>query len=248
MSEMMLTGKVALVTGAGRGIGRAIALTLARNGAAVAIAARTKAELYSVQKEIDALGGQVLVSPTDMADEAQIISTLRNTVERFGRLDIVVNNAGIGSSKSVAELPTTEWDQVMAVNARGPFVLCREAISYLKQHQQGFIINIISIGARRCYVNSAAYAASKHALRCLSIILSQELKDTGIRVHAINPGGVETPMMAKGIVNRPDLKGARMVQPQEIADIILYLVTHGDGGVIDEISIRRADSAYWCYL
>ena len=248
MSEAQLQGKVAIVTGAGRGIGRSVALGLARQGATVALVSRTAAELRAVQAEIEAEGGLAVTFQADMADEGQIKAMLRGTVERFGRLDIVVNNAGIGSGKPVAQVTTTEWDQVMAINARGPFILCREALPHLQANTPSFIVNIISVGARRCYINSAAYAASKHALRALSIVLSQELKDTGVRVHCINPGGVETPMMAKGIANRPDLKGAKMVQPDEIANLVLYLVTHGDGGIIDEISIRRADSNYWCFI
>lgn len=248
MLEAQLNGKVAIVTGAGRGIGRSVALALAQEGAAVALVSRTASELQAVQKEIEEFGGEAAAFQADMADEGQIKGMLEGTVKRFGRLDILVNNAGIGSHKPVAEIPTDEWDQVMAINARGPFVLCREAIAHLQKNTPSFIINIVSIGARRCYINSAAYAASKHALRALSIILSQELRETGIRVHAINPGGVGTSMMAKGIANRPDLKGARMVQPEEIGSIIVYLVTHGEGGIIDEISIRRADSAYWCYI
>ncbi len=243
-----LRGKVAIVTGAGRGIGSAVALDLAGAGATVALVSRTESELQEVKQKIEAAGGKAVVFPADMADETQIKAMLQGTIEQLGRLDILVNNAGIGSSKAVADLSTAEWDQVMAVNARGPFVLCREAVPYLQKNTPSFIVNILSVGARRFYVRSAAYAASKHALRALSIILSQELQGTGIRVHAVNPGGVATPMMAKGMTNRPDLVGATMVQPEEIASLVLYLVTHGEGGIIDEVAIRRSDSNYWCFF
>ena len=247
MTQGQLVGKVALVTGAGRGIGRATAIALAAEGAAVALAARTLAELHSVQKEIEASGGEATVFPTDMAEEAQIQTTLQGVIDTYERLDILVNNAGVSARYPVAELPTSDYDRVMAVNARGPFILSRDAIPHLLKNTPSFIVNIISVGARRCYVNTGVYSASKHALRALSIVLSQELKDTGIRVHAINPGGVETEMMASQMATRADLQGAKMVKPKEIADIVLYLVTHGDGGIIDEVSIRRADSPYYCY-
>jgi NAD(P)-dependent dehydrogenase (short-subunit alcohol dehydrogenase family) len=248
MSEKALYGKVAIVTGGGRGIGRSIALALARHGATVSLVSRTAAELKSVKAEVEAAGGTAATFQADVADEGQIRAVLRGVIERFGRLDILVNNAGIGSSKAVVDIATAEWDQVMAINARGPFILCREAIPHLQKNTPSFIVNILSIGARRCYIKNAAYAASKHALRALSIVLSQELKDTGIRVHCINPGGVATSMLDKGIANRPDLKDAKLVQPDEIADLVIYLVTHGDGGIIDELAIRRSDSNYWCFI
>jgi len=130
MQEKPLQGKVAIVTGAGRGIGRSIALTLARNGARVSLAARTEAELQAVRSEIGAFGGQAASFPTDVSDESEVISLVRNTVERFGQLDILINNAGIGIFGPLVETTTEQWDRIMAINARGPFLLCREAIPY----------------------------------------------------------------------------------------------------------------------
>ena len=250
MSEALLQGKAALVTGSGRGIGRAVALALARQGAAVALVSRTAADLKAVQAEIEAGGGQAVMFQADVADEGQLKAVLRGAVERFGRLDILVNNAAHGGSKAFLDITTQDWDLAFATNVRAPFILSREAIPHLIKNTPSFIVNIISIGARRCYPNTAAYAASKHALRAMSIVLSQELKDTGVRVHCINPGGVATSAMARGLKagNRPDLLNAKMIQPEEIADMVLYLVTHGDGGIIDELSMRRADSNYWCFI
>ena len=247
MSKGQLDGKVALVTGAGRGIGRAVALTLAREGAVLALASRTVPELRAVQDEIAAAGGTAGIFPTDMADEARIQAMLTGVIETYGRLDILVNNAGVSNSKLIADLTTEEWDQVMDINSRGPFILCREAIPHLRKNTPSFIINMISVGGRTCKSVRGAYAMSKNALRALSIILSEELRETGIRVHAVHPGAVETPMLAKAMERRSDLKGARLLRAQEIADIILFLVTHADGGIIDEVSIRRADAPYYCY-
>ena len=123
MEEKPLEGKVAVVTGAGRGIGRSIALSLARSGAKVSLAARTEAEIKAVQSEIESFGGSSASFPTDVSREADVISLVRNTVERFGRLDILINNAAIGIFKPLAETATEEWDLIMAVNARGPFIL-----------------------------------------------------------------------------------------------------------------------------
>ena len=164
MQQRPLEGQVAIVTGASRGIGRSIALALARNGARVSLAARTEGDLRTIQSEIEALGGQAVSFPTDISREADIVRLVRNTVEHFGRLDIVVNNAGMGIFGPLAEMSTEQWDQIMAVNARGPFLLCREAIPYLKCQDRTFIINIASVVGIRGYVNQAAYSASKHAL------------------------------------------------------------------------------------
>ena len=237
-----LQGKVAIVTGASRGIGMSIALTLARNGAQVSLAARTVAELQAVRAEIEALGGHAASFPTDVSREAEVISLVRDTVERFGRLDVLVNNAGIVASKPLIETTAEEWDRLMAVNARGPFLLCREAIPHLKQQERGFIVNIASVVGVRGYVNQAAYSASKHAVMGMTKALAKEVQEDGILVHAICPGGVDTQLVR---TVRPDLDQAVLMQPQEIADIVLFLVTREGNAVIDGVMVRRAASTPW---
>ncbi len=240
--QAALDGKVAIVTGAGRGIGRSIALTLARNGACVALAARTEVELRAVQSEIESFGGQAATFPTDMSREADIIALVRQAIDGFGRLDILVNNAGTGVFKPLVETTTEEWEQVMAVNARGPFILCREAIPYLRQAGRAYIVNIASVVGVKGYVNQAVYGASKHAVMGMSKALGKEVQKDGIRVHAICPGGVDTELTT---VARPDLNRSVLIQAQEIADVVLFLVTRQSNAVIDEIDVRREASTPW---
>ncbi len=237
-----LTEQVALVTGAGRGIGRSIALALAGEGARVALVARTEAQLHAVQAEIEARGGQALSLPADVSDEAAVKALVRATVQTFGRLDIVVNNAAIGVFGPLAETRADDWDRVMAVNVRGPFLLCREAIPYLKQQPRSFIINMNSVVGVKGYVNQALYGASKHALLGLTKVLAKEVQADGIRVHAICPGGVDTEFIGDA---RPDLDRSLLMQADEIADAVLFLVTRRGNAVIDEIHLHRAASTPW---
>jgi 3-oxoacyl-[acyl-carrier protein] reductase len=242
MNDKSLEGKVAIVTGASRGIGRSIALTLARNGARVSLAAKTGAQLKAVQAEIEAMGGQASSFPTDVSREAEVIALIRDTGERFGRLDILVNNAAIGVFGPLVETTAEQWDRIFAINARGPFLLCREAIPYLRKQERAFIINISSVVGVKGYVDQGAYSASKHALMGMTKSLAKEVHQDGIRVHAVCPGGVDTQLIAEA---RPDLDRSVLMQPKEIADIVLFLVTRQGNAVIDEIHVRRSNSTPW---
>lgn len=242
MAAQPLKEKVALVTGAGRGIGRSIALSLARHGASVALAARSQADLAAVQAEIEAFGGQAVCLPADVSVEAEAIGLVGRAAARWDRLDILVNNAGVVLGKPLLETTTAEWDQVMAVNARAPFILCRAAIPYLRRQDISFIINIASVVAAKGYANQAVYGASKHALLGMSKALAKEVHQDGIRVHVVSPGGVDTDQLG---LARPELDRAVLMQPDEIADIVLFLVTRRGNAVIDEINLRRAASTPW---
>ena len=242
MSQNAIAGKVAIVTGAGRGIGRAIAISLAGQGVKVSLAARTQSELDDTHARIQSAGGQASVHPTDMSVEDSVNRLVKDSADQWGRLDIVVNNAGIGVFQALEQTAIDTWNQIQEVNARGTFLLCREAISYLRQQQLSFIINIASVVAVKGYGNQAAYTASKHAMLGMSKSLAKEVQEDGIRVHVINPGGVATDMVQQA---RPDLNLEELIQPQDIADIVLFLVTRSGNAVIDEVNVRRATSLPW---
>ncbi len=163
-------------------------------------------------------------------------------MDRFGRLDIVVNNAGIGIYGPLAETAAEQWDAVMAVNARGPFLVCREAIPHLKQQPRSYIVNITSVVGVKGYANQAAYSASKHAVMGMSKALAKEVQKDGIRVHAICPGGVDTELATQA---RPDLDRSILIQPDEIADVVLFLVTRQGNAAIDQVDVRRETSTPW---
>src|SRR2546423_3043533 len=159
-----LDGKVALVTGANRGIGRGIARGLAREGAALVLTARGSESLEDATREMTALGSDCLAVPADVTDEARVEALFTQLMERFGRLDLLVNNAGAFDGGPLDELSTAAWDKVIAVNLRAPFLCTRAALRIMKQQQVGRIINLGSISAQRVRPGSAAYSASKHGI------------------------------------------------------------------------------------
>jgi len=237
-----LAEKIALVTGASKGIGRAISIALARENATVVLTARCHEKLKDTAKLVTAAGGNAEIVITDLADEQAIKDLVKVTGEKFARLDILVNNAGVTHSAALQETKTADWDRCFQVNARAPFILCREALPLLKKAEAAYIINIASVVGVKGYPLQSAYTASKHALRGMTISLAEELKGSNIRVHLLCPGGVDTELVQKV---RPDIKKQYLIQPDEIAELVLYLVTHKGNAVMDELHIRRAASSPW---
>lgn len=237
-----LKDKIAIVTGASRGIGRQIALHLGQFGGTVILAARNKKLLDQVAEQIKAKGANAEIFQLDLEQEDTIKALVNYVEDKFGRLDILVNNAAVTHSAAFEQTATHDWDRVMNINARGPFILCREVLRLLKKSENPQIVNISSVVGVKGYPLQSAYTASKHALRGMSISLANELKETHIKVHVICPGGVDTEMVSRV---RPDIDKAELIEPEEIAELVGYLVTHKGNGIVDEIRIRRASSDPW---
>ncbi len=186
-----LEGKVALVTGANRGIGRGIAEAFAAEGAALTLMARDAALLNKTAEALNQSGADVLAVPADVTDEKQVGDVFRQGLDRFGRLDILVNNAGTFEGYGpIDQVPVEVWDKVVAVNLRGPFLCTREAFRIMKQQRGGRIINIGSIASQRVRPHSAAYSTTKHGLWGLTQVTALEGRDHGISCGVLNPGNV----------------------------------------------------------
>jgi NADP-dependent 3-hydroxy acid dehydrogenase YdfG len=247
----ILAGKVALVTGASSGIGHATALALAEAGAAVAVSARRAERLLDLVARIEAMGGQAIALPGDVAVEADAVKAVTDTVDRLGRLDVLVNSAGLIQAGGVEHADTAEWRRVMDVNLMGTLYTCKQAIGPMRAQGGGDIVNISSISARRAAVSKfAAYAPSKHALNVLSEGLRQEVGGYGIRVCVIEPGATSTEV-AEGMSDpafrdmmRSHVGKEEAVLPSEVAAAILFVLSQPARVNISELLIRpTADTA-----
>ena len=239
MEQLELSTKTALVTGAGRGIGRAIAALLARHGASVIVAARTTSEIDRVVKEIKADGGTAYPFTFDLADQSSIQSLFTYAVEITGALDILINNAGIGLFGQMHEFSIDNLQTLLDVNIRGTYLCCQEALKIMIPKRSGTIINISSVVGFKGYPNQSAYTASKHAIVGMTKSLAVEAQEYNIRASVINPGGTATDLVATA---RPDLDPSTLMQPEDIAQAVLYLLSLSESCAIDEIYIRRRGS------
>jgi 3-oxoacyl-[acyl-carrier protein] reductase len=191
-----LKGRIALVSGASQGIGRACALELARAGATVALAARNEAKLAAVAAEIEAGGGQAAAFALDVASEESIKAGAKAVLERFGKVEILVNNAGITRDGLVLRMKRPDWDEVLGTNLTGAFLLTQALLSPMLKNRWGRIVNISSVVGRTGQGGQVNYAASKAGLIGMTRALAREVASRGITVNAVAPGYIETPMTA----------------------------------------------------
>jgi len=228
-----LKGKVALVTGAGRGIGRAISLMLVQSGCRVILAARTRAQLEEVHREIRDRGGEALAVPTDLTQDEDI-QQLVETSRSWGVIDILINNAGWGKRAAVVKGNIDDWDRTFHVNLRAPMILAKMLLPGMIEKGEGAVINIGSVSGKTGEANGAAYAASKFGLIGFTQSLYEEVREYGIKVAVILPGYVNTPLIPP---NR-QIDRSKMIQADDIAQAVHYVLTSPATCCPVEITVR----------
>lgn len=236
---MSISNKIAVITGGGGGIGRATAISLAKEKTNIVLFGGNNLEkLNKTKEEVLSFGVKCYTFPCDLTDDSALNLTFDKMINEIGGFDILINNAGMTFSGKVESTPISTFDKVMNINARVPFILCQKAIPHLKKSTCASIINIASVVAHAGYPLQSVYTASKHALLGFTKSLAQEVYKDGIRVHAISPGGVFTDMVK---ISRPDLTRDNMIMPEDIADIVLFLIKNRGNAVIDEILVHRVN-------
>jgi NAD(P)-dependent dehydrogenase (short-subunit alcohol dehydrogenase family) len=236
---LTLKNKVALITGATQGIGLAIARALADEGCHLALCGRNEHELQRSQKQLAGKGVKVLAMACDVRDEQSVSDLFKAVCERFGRLDILINNAGIAHADlPVAKLPAQDWSDVIATNLTGMFLVTKAALPLIKRG--GIIVNNLSVAAKQVFPNSAAYNASKHGALGFTNSLREELREKGIRVTALLPGATDT-----AIWNTfwPDAPRKRMMRADAVAQAVVAALKLPPESSVDEISITPAAGA-----
>ncbi len=228
--------KVALITGASKGIGRILALRLAQIGFDLMIVGRSRKHLLETKAEVENFKIRCAITEADLSLADVSLLIIDKVIHEFGRLDVVVNNAGVANSLPIKDTSVEMWDTIFKVNARAPYFICKEAIPYLRESENPIIINIGSVVGFKGYINQSAYASSKHALAGFTKVLAKEVQNDGIKVHLISPGGVNTEMVREV---RPDINTDELIQPEEIAELVEFLITRKGRGIIDHFYIRR---------
>ena len=233
-------GLCALITGASVGIGYAIAERFASLGINIAVCARSEDRLEALRKRLAQYNVRIFTMAGDLSDKDFSVSFVEKAYAELGDIDIVVNNAGMALSRSFEESTIEDYERIMGLNVRAPFLICKSAIPFLRRSANATIINIASVTAHKGYPQQSLYSASKHALAGMTKSLANELYSEDIRVHLISPGGVYTEMVK---ISRPDLSPEGLILPEDIADIAEFFITHRTNSVIDEIETHRQNKA-----
>ncbi|MBC7206105.1 MAG: SDR family oxidoreductase [Methyloversatilis sp.] len=237
-----LEGRTAVVTGAARGLGRALSEALCQAGARVVLIDVRSDAVEQASHELNERGFETSHCAVDVGDADQVERCLEHARERFGALDILINNAGVDYTLPLAELEIAQWDHVMSTNLRGPFLFCKRALTHMKAVGGGHIINIASTAAKRAWPNASAYHASKWALLGFSHALHAELRPLGIKVTAVIAGGMRTPFLLERF---PDLDPKVLQAPEAVAAAVVNVLTLPPESVVAEISVLPMGETSW---
>lgn len=237
-----LHDQVALITGAGRGLGAAIARAMARNGARVHIADVRMEEAERVASEIREVGGDANSVYMDVADVHSVDRAVSRVLELAGRIDALINNAGVDRTVSIDEMEPEDFDRILATNLRGPFLTSKRVLSAMRSAGQGQIINVVSTAAKRAWPNASAYHASKWGLLGFSHALHTEARPHNIKVSALIAGGMRTPFLLERF---PDIDVATLQDPADVAESVCYLLAAPQGTVIPEIMTLPMRETSW---
>jgi NADP-dependent 3-hydroxy acid dehydrogenase YdfG len=229
---MELRGSVAIVTGASKGIGRCVAVTLAQHGVKVVLAARSSELLSMTHKEISESGGESISVPTDVTSENSVQNLIIETKKKYGAIDILINNAGVGMFTNLVNIKTEEFETMMNVNLKGVFLCSRSVLPSMIHQRHGEIINIASLAGKNSFAGGTVYSATKWGLIGFARSLMMEVREHNIRVVTICPGSVNTGFADKE-KNEPQI-----IQPQDVADTVHFALTMPDRVNVSEIDIR----------
>ena len=232
---MKLENQVAIITGGGRGIGRSTALTFAREGADLVLAARTLSEIEAVAGEVCALGRQALSIPTDVTQKLQVDAMVQQTLDRFGKVDILVSNAGVAIHNPIPKIREEDWDLNIAVNLKGVFLCTQAVFSHMCERKYGHIVNVSSVSGKFGHPNGGAYCASKFGVVGFTETTNNEGRSHGVKASVVCPGPVDTKMRRD---NHPNDVIEHLTLPEEVADLILFLVSQSPRAHILETVIR----------
>ena len=230
---MTLQHKTAIITGANRGIGRAIAIALAKEGASCVLCARDEGKLASVQREITTAGGAASSMSRDLRAPDAPSQLVDFAIARYGRIDIVINNAGVGWFGSVESMEHDDWRRVIDTNITGLFNCCKAAIPHLRRRGGGWIINMSSLAGTNPFAGAAGYCASKAAMDAFSEALMQEVRHDGIRVSYVKPGSVNT-----DFTGHADPANEWKLRPEDVAQVVMDLVGHDQRSLPSRVEIR----------
>ena len=226
----MLEGRVALITGASQGLGRALALAYAKEGASIVINSRSEESIRPVAEEVESLGAEVLALAADVSRSADVEKLVGAATQRFSRIDVLVNNAGLlGPRVAIEEYPEDEWRRVIDANLTGPFLVSKAVIPHMPGG--GSIVNVVSGVSVEGRPKWGAYSVSKFGVEGLTQILSAELRERGIRVNAVDPGGMRTEMRAAAY---PEEDPMTRITPEENTDVFVYLASDESKDVTGE--------------